>query len=62
MEQSLESLFAEFQRTSDPQYLAQVFDRTSRRVLRVALHLSGDPVLAEDLLQATLSPSPTPNR
>lgn len=53
MEPSLEQLFEDFRRTGDPECLAKVFDRTSRKVLRVALHLSADPLLAEDLLQST---------
>ena len=37
----------------DPQYLAEVFDRTARPLLRLAIHLVGDPAVAEDLVQDT---------
>ncbi|HKD99679.1 MAG TPA: sigma-70 family RNA polymerase sigma factor [Planctomycetota bacterium] len=48
-----EQLFAEFRRRSEPELLAAVFDRLAPRVLRLALHLVGDPAEAEDVLQAT---------
>src|SRR5262245_39186939 len=52
---TVEQLFARFRDRSDPQALAEVFDRTAPEVLRVALHLAGNPVDAEDLLQSTFA-------
>ncbi|MHC5063632.1 MAG: sigma-70 family RNA polymerase sigma factor [Planctomycetota bacterium] len=48
-----DQLFVRFQRTGDPDLLAQVFDLTAAKLLRVAIHLSQDPAAAEDLVQAT---------
>jgi RNA polymerase sigma-70 factor (ECF subfamily) len=53
MGESLEQLFARYREAGDPDLLAQVFDRTAPRLLRVAIHLSRDPATAEDLVQAT---------
>ena len=43
--------FAEFRESGDPRALGRVFDSVAGELYRVALHLSGDPVDAEDLLQ-----------
>jgi RNA polymerase sigma-70 factor (ECF subfamily) len=53
MDESLDHLFDRYRRTGDPELLARVFDRTAPRLLRAALHLSGDAAAAEDLVQAT---------
>jgi hypothetical protein len=45
--------FARYRAHGDPHELAFVFDRTAAELLRVALHLTRDRALAEDLLQAT---------
>ena len=45
--------FARFQRTGEPQALAEVFDATAAELLRVANHLTADLHLAEDLVQAS---------
>ena len=45
--------FARFQATGDPEALACVFDATAHKLLRLAVHLTGDEVGAEDLLQTT---------
>lgn len=45
--------FAQFCRTGDPEALADVFDRTAGRLMRVALWLAGNRPDAEDLLQRT---------
>jgi RNA polymerase sigma-70 factor (ECF subfamily) len=53
MDDLLDTLFARFRREKDPELLAEVFDRTAPRLLRLAIHLAGDPSEAEDLVQAT---------
>lgn len=45
--------FAHYCRTGDPDALADVFDRTAGRLMRVALWLVGNRPDAEDLLQRT---------
>ena len=45
--------FREFQRTRDPAALGRVYDSVAPELFRVALHLTGHPADAEDLLQAT---------
>ncbi|MFT7487446.1 MAG: RNA polymerase sigma-70 factor (ECF subfamily) [Candidatus Paceibacteria bacterium] len=52
-EYSIEHLFGKYRVTGRPCYLAEVFDRTSPELLRVALHLSRDANQAEDLVQST---------
>lgn len=49
-----EELFLEFRRCGEPECLAEIFDRLATRLLRLAIHLVGDPVEAEDVVQATL--------
>jgi len=46
-------LFAEFRRRGDPRALGQVYDRLAPELLRLALHTTRDPGVAEDVLQAT---------
>ena len=46
-------LFRRYRETRDPDLLAQVFDLVAPRLLRLAMHLSGDVAEAEDLVQAT---------
>lgn len=48
----LDTWFAEFRRTADPQRLAAVFDATAPELLRVARHLARDAHAAEDLVQS----------
>lgn len=48
-----EVLFERFRRRGDATALAQLFDRTAPALLRIALHLAGDPAGAVDLLQST---------
>ena len=50
---SEERLFERFRHKRDAGSLARVFDRTAPALLRVALHLSHDRHIAEDLLQQT---------
>lgn len=45
--------FARYCRSGEPQALAEVFDRTAKELLRVALYLCGNRADAEDLLQRT---------
>ncbi|HEX5053177.1 MAG TPA: sigma-70 family RNA polymerase sigma factor [Planctomycetota bacterium] len=45
--------FAQFCRSGDPDALAEVFDRTAGRLLRIALWLTHQRADAEDLLQRT---------
>jgi DNA-directed RNA polymerase specialized sigma24 family protein len=45
--------FRRYCRSGDPETLAEVFDRTARELLRVAVWLSGNRADAEDLLQRT---------
>jgi DNA-directed RNA polymerase specialized sigma24 family protein len=45
--------FRHYCRTGDPDALADVFDRTAGRLMRVALWLTGNRTDAEDLLQRT---------
>jgi RNA polymerase sigma factor (sigma-70 family) len=47
-----DQLFARFCQ-GDPAALAELFDRTAPELLRVAVHLSGDPARGEDLVQET---------
>lgn len=53
MDESLDLLFERYRRTGDPDLLAQVFDWTAPRLLRAAVHLTGDAASAEDLVQTT---------
>ena len=46
-------LYADFQRTGDPGALGEVYDLVSAELLHVAMHLTGHPADAEDLLQST---------
>jgi RNA polymerase sigma-70 factor (ECF subfamily) len=46
-------LFRRFRRTRDPAALGAVYDLVAADLLRVALHVAGDPAAAEDLLQST---------
>jgi RNA polymerase sigma factor (sigma-70 family) len=46
-------LFDTWRRKGDPDALAEVFDLTAPRLLGLAIHLCGDAMEAEDLLQAT---------
>jgi RNA polymerase sigma factor (sigma-70 family) len=48
-----DKLFAQYQRTGDPADLAEVFDATAPKLLLLAIHLTGDEVGAEDLVQDT---------
>jgi len=50
---SLEALFERYRAAGDLEALGTVFDRAAPDLLRLAAHLVGDPVEAEDLLQAT---------
>jgi RNA polymerase sigma-70 factor (ECF subfamily) len=52
-ERRLEELFERFRREADLEALAEVFDRTAERLLKVARHLVRDEAQAEDLVQAT---------
>lgn len=52
-EDSLETLFALYQRSGDTRALAEVFDRTAVDLLRLARYLAHDRGDAEDLLQDT---------
>ncbi len=54
MPRFLEERFALFRKTGSTAALGDVYDRVAPELLRVALHLAGDPVDAEDLLQETL--------
>ncbi len=49
----LEELFDRFRREGDLDALAEVFDRTAEKLLKVARHLSQDEAQAEDVVQAT---------
>src|SRR5262245_37007751 len=49
----LEELFDRFRRDGDLDALAEVFDRTGEKLLKVARHLSHDEAQAEDVVQAT---------
>ena len=49
----LEELFDRFRRDGDLDALAEVFDRTAAKLLKVARHLSRDDAQAEDVVQAT---------
>ena len=53
--ETVETLFLRFVERADSAALATVFDRTAHEILRVALHLAGNPIDAEDLLQATFT-------
>jgi RNA polymerase sigma-70 factor (ECF subfamily) len=53
MDGSLSQTFARWRSNGDPRQLAEVFDRASPELLRVAIHLVGDVGAAEDLVQAT---------
>ncbi|MFY9344260.1 MAG: sigma-70 family RNA polymerase sigma factor [Planctomycetota bacterium] len=53
MQPSLESLFARYRNTGQPEPLGELFDRASPQLLALALHLTGHPADAEDALQAT---------
>jgi len=52
-ERAEDRLFEEYRRTRDPAVLGRVYDLVSHELLHVALHLTGRPNEAEDLLQAT---------
>jgi len=45
--------FLRFARDRDPDALAAVFDATAPGLLRLAMHLTGEPAEAEDLVQTT---------
>ncbi|MCP3919751.1 MAG: sigma-70 family RNA polymerase sigma factor, partial [bacterium] len=47
-------LFVQYCESGEPERLADVYDAVAPELMRVALHLVGDPADAEDLLQATL--------
>src|ERR1051325_4484976 len=53
MDEALSLIFARWRASGDPKLLAQVFDRAAPELLRVAIHLVGEPGAAEDLVQAT---------
>ena len=53
MKISEERLFERFRRRRGAGSLAQVFDRTAPALMRLALHLSRDRHVAEDLVQQT---------
>ncbi len=53
MTRSNESLFDRYRRRGDVRALAKVFDRTAPELLRIAMHVARDPIVAEDLLQET---------
>jgi len=53
MQTELERHFIRFQRTGDPTALAEVFDRAAPKLLLLAIHLTGDELGAEDLVQST---------
>lgn len=53
MTTTLEQLFVRFQTKRDPMALAAVYDRTASELYRIALHLTGSPADAEELLQTT---------
>ncbi len=50
----LEELFERFRRDGDLDALAEIFDRTAEKLLKVARHLCQDEAQAEDVVQATL--------
>lgn len=53
MRRSLESLWLRFRDRGDTEALGQVFDEAAPELLRIAMHVTRDPVAAEDLVQAT---------
>lgn len=53
MDEPLSQAFARWRTSRNPRLLAEVFDRTSAELLRIAIHLVGEPGTAEDLVQAT---------
>jgi len=53
MDRELERLFLRYRTDGDSGALAEVFDRAAPEILKVAIHLTKDPVEAEDLLQQT---------
>ena len=53
MQDETDRAYARFCAQRRPEDLSQVFDATSPRLLRVAVHLVGDAAAAEDLVQAT---------
>ena len=54
MRHSEDELFSRFKRSGDADALGEVVDLVGPELLRVALHLTGRPAEAEDLLQETL--------
>ncbi|MCA8981563.1 MAG: sigma-70 family RNA polymerase sigma factor [Planctomycetes bacterium] len=48
-----DKLFSQYQRSGDPADLAAVFDLTAPKLLLLAIHLTGDQLGAEDLVQGT---------
>ena len=46
-------LFERWCRRGDAQALGELFDAAAPRLLKLAIHLCGDPAEAEDLVQAT---------
>ena len=53
MERAIEDGFRRWRAHRDPGALAEVFDATAPRLLRLAVHLVGDAAAAEDLVQKT---------
>ena len=53
MTNRLTELFVRYRDHGDVDALAEVFDRTAPGLYRIALHLIGDPVEAEDVVQQT---------
>ncbi|MBK7642929.1 MAG: sigma-70 family RNA polymerase sigma factor [Planctomycetes bacterium] len=53
MDGSLSQTFTRWRSSGDPRLLAEVFDRASPELLRVAIHLVGEIGAAEDLVQST---------
>ena len=51
--QDLDPFLRRYRSTRDPDDLAEVFDQSAARLLRLAVHLAGDAAVAEDLVQQT---------
>lgn len=52
-ERELNELLLSYRRDRDPAAIEALFDATAPRLLRLSMHLAGNPADAEDLLQAT---------